>query len=104
MLTPPMKRLPFESTSSVPHVGLFGMLIGSIQVNPLFVERVNCLPPKLFPSVLQDWYWKPCPELLVLSIVNHCLSPPSAGPTRVHDWPPLTDRHKSSKKFCTRLR
>src|SRR5215471_4521258 len=52
-LTPPMKRLPFESTSNVPHLGVLGMLIGFIHVNPLFVERVNCLPPKLFPSVLQ---------------------------------------------------
>src|SRR4029079_17904369 len=51
--TPPIKRLPRESTSNVPHAGEFGMLIGFIQVNPPSVDRVNCLPPKLFPSVLQ---------------------------------------------------
>src|SRR5262245_8186755 len=43
--TPPTKRLPAESTSNVPQAGEFGMLIGSIQVNPPLVDRVNCLPP-----------------------------------------------------------
>src|SRR3954468_12903421 len=43
--TPPIKRLPAESTSNVPHAGEFGMLIGSIQLNPPSVDRVNCLPP-----------------------------------------------------------
>src|SRR4051812_36356409 len=83
--TPPMKRLPAESTSNVPHAGEFGISVGFIHVDPPSVDRVNCLPPKLFPSVLQYWYWNPRPELLVLSIVNHCLPPPSAGPTRVHN-------------------
>ena len=42
---PPIKRLPTESTSKVPHAGEFGMLIGFIQVAPPSVDRVNCLPP-----------------------------------------------------------
>src|SRR4030095_14977200 len=43
--TPPIKRLPAESTSNVPQAGEFGMLIGPIKVNPRSVDRVNCLPP-----------------------------------------------------------
>ena len=42
--TPPRKRLPFESTSSVPQAGELGMLIGFIQVTPPSVERLNCRP------------------------------------------------------------
>src|SRR6266550_5039077 len=101
-----MKRLPFESTSNVPHLGVFGMLIGFIQVNPSFVERLNCLPPKLFPSasLLQHWYWKPCPELLVLSMVNHCLSPPVAGAMFDQDCPPSNERQRVTKNDCKRLR
>src|SRR5436190_12083320 len=43
--TPPMKTFPSESTSNVPHAGEFGILMGSIQVDPLLMDRVNCLPP-----------------------------------------------------------
>src|SRR6476646_11049697 len=39
--TPPIKRLPTESTSNVPHAGEFGILIGFIHVNPPSVDRVN---------------------------------------------------------------
>src|SRR5205814_6913700 len=53
--TPPINRLPLESTSNVPHAGELGILIGSIQVNPWLVDLLNCRPSKLFPSVLQDW-------------------------------------------------
>src|ERR1041385_5230521 len=87
-LTPPTKRLPFVSTSRVPQDGSLGILTGFIQVKPPSIERVNCRPPKLLPLLLQHWYWKPCPMLLVLSIVNHCLSPPFAGAMFVHVWPP----------------
>src|SRR5580765_1694374 len=41
---PPMNRLPFKATSSVPHWGELGMLIGLGQVAPPSVERLN--PPK----------------------------------------------------------
>src|SRR6476646_9046251 len=75
-LTPPRKRLPVVSTSSVPQTGVLGMKTGSSQFAPPSTERENCLPWKLFPAVLHHWYWNPCPVLLVLSIVNHCLSPP----------------------------
>src|SRR3954447_14201197 len=43
--TPPMKRLPAESTSNVPHAGEFGIFVGFIHVDPPSVDRVNCLPP-----------------------------------------------------------
>src|SRR6266446_1922989 len=43
--TPPIKRLPSESTSNVPHAGEFGILIGSSHVDPPLMDRVNCLPP-----------------------------------------------------------
>src|SRR4029434_6343157 len=43
--TPPIKRLPSESTSNVPHAGELGILMGSNQVDPPLVDRVNCLPP-----------------------------------------------------------
>ncbi len=80
------------------------MLTGFSQVTPPSIERVNCRPPKLFPLLLQCWYWKPCPILLVLSIVNHCLSPPLAGAMLVHDMPPSSERHMLSKKVSSRLR
>src|SRR4051812_33849644 len=55
-LNPPIKRLPFEATSRVPHCGEFGMLTGFNQVTPPSMERENCLPPKLLPPVLHAWY------------------------------------------------
>src|SRR5450432_2103339 len=51
--SPPMKRLPVESTSSVPQAGVWGMLTGFNQVKPPSVERLNWRPPKLLPLVLQ---------------------------------------------------
>src|SRR5206468_12671475 len=45
IFTPPIKRLPLLSTSSVPHDGCLGMMIGFNQVKPPSVERVNCLCP-----------------------------------------------------------
>src|SRR5205809_4689624 len=79
--SPPIKRLPFVSTSSVPSVGPAGIMIGACQVTPPSVERWNWtpLPLQLTPSL--DWYWNPCPGLPVLSMVIHCLSPPSARPS-----------------------
>src|ERR1041384_5580352 len=65
-LTPPKKRLPLASTSGVPHLGVLGRKIGFIQLTPPLVERLNCLPPKLFPSVLHNWYWNTRPLLFVL--------------------------------------
>src|SRR5205807_10066503 len=56
---PPIKRLPLASTSSVPQTGWLGISIGFIHVIPPSVERLNCLPPQLLPSVLQNWYWNP---------------------------------------------
>src|SRR5919106_2076244 len=41
---PPMKRFPLEATSSVPHCGELGILIGLCHVAPPSVERLN--PPK----------------------------------------------------------
>src|SRR5439155_19749754 len=103
---PPMNRLPFLSTSSVPQTGELGMKIGLIQVTPPSVDRLNCLPPQLLPLVLQAWYWKPLPMPPVLSMVNHCLSPPVTSPklNRVQDSPPVSEPHISSKKVCRRLR
>src|SRR5258708_36751785 len=73
--SPPIKRLPFVSTSSVPSVGPAGIMIGACQVIPPSVERWNCTPPPLplIPSL--DWYWKPSPGPPVLSMVNHCCCP-----------------------------
>src|SRR6266700_5826278 len=81
LLAPPIKRLPFVSTSSVPHTGELGILSGVGQVIPPSVERLNW--PKLHSAaVLQVWYWKPCPMPPgVLSMVNHSLSPPPAPPS-----------------------
>src|ERR1700758_1747575 len=42
--TPPIKTLPLESTSNVPHAGEFGILMGSNQADPPLVDRLNCLP------------------------------------------------------------
>src|SRR6266446_3395132 len=77
-LQPPIKTLPLVSTSSVPYIGELGITIGDCQVTPPFVERWNStpLPLQLMPS--SAWYWKPCPGPLVLSMVNHSLSPPPA--------------------------
>ena len=57
VVTPPKKRLPFESTSGVPHWGICGMLIGFIQVDPPSVERLNS--PLYCVAVSQNWYWNP---------------------------------------------
>src|SRR5439155_24541840 len=99
--SPPIKRLPFVSTSSVPKSVPLGTTIGACQVTPPLVERWNCtpLPLQLMPS--SAWYWKPCPGPLVLSMVNHSLSPPPAplsGDCSTHVWPPLVERHRSSQK------
>src|SRR4029077_12561719 len=76
--SPPIKRLPLVSTSSVPSVGPLGIMIGACQVIPPSIDRWNWtpLPLQLMPSL--DWYWKPCPGPPVLSMVNNCLSPPPA--------------------------
>src|SRR5205809_2561173 len=99
--SPPIKRLPLVSTSSVPYTGEWGTLIGACQVVPPLVERWNSTPPPLQLMPSSDWYWKPCPGPLVLSMVNHCLSPPPPpiSPERkVQDWPPFVERQKSSQK------
>src|SRR6476646_5041801 len=105
-LQPPTKTLPFESTSSVPYMGEFGITTGDCHVAPPFVERWNWtpLPEQLAPS--SAWYGNPCPGPLVRSIVNHCLSPPPAplsADSSVQVWPPLVERHRSSQKndCCT---
>src|SRR6266702_7173321 len=103
---PPIKRLPLVSTSSVPHTGELGILIGLIQVTPPSVERLNC-PTLQDAAVLQAWYWNPCPVPLVLSMVNHSLSPPPPPPSdgrRVQDWPPFSEPQMSSQNDCRRLR
>src|SRR5579864_9206796 len=43
----PIKRLPFVSTSSVPHWGSLGILIPFIQVTPPSVDRLNSPPSQL---------------------------------------------------------
>src|SRR5437763_5788740 len=73
---PPIKRLPLVSTSSVPYIGEPGTAIGVCQLTPPLVERWNSTPPPLQLIPSSDWYWKPCPGPLVLSMVNHSLSPP----------------------------
>src|SRR5262249_3407237 len=106
LLAPPIKRLPLVATSRVPHTGELGILSGLCQVNPPSVDRLNC--PKLQgAAVLQAWYWNPCPVPLVLSMVNHSLSPPPAPPSRgtlVHACPPLVERQISSQNDSSRLR
>src|SRR5436309_8040139 len=100
-LSPPIKRLPLVSTSSVPKSVPSGTTIGACQVTPPSVDRWNSTPPPLQLMPSSDWYWKPCPEPLVLSMVNHSLSPPPAPlspESKVQDWPPFVERHKSSQK------
>src|SRR6266496_4671435 len=95
-----MKRFPFVSTSRVPKSAEKGTAIVACQVTPPSVDRLNC-PLPLQVAVSQDWYWKPCPGPPVLSMVNHCLSPPPAplsGERSTQVWPPLVERHKSSQK------
>src|SRR5207249_9171219 len=97
--SPPMKRFPFVSTSRVPKSVELGTAMGVIQVTPPSVERLNC-PLPLQVVVSQDWYWKPCPGPFVLSMVNHCLSPPPASPSAcssVQDWPPFVERYMLSQ-------
>src|SRR6266568_1931165 len=101
--TAPIKRLPLLSTSSVPHWGELGIKIGLIQVTPPSVDRLNAPPSQgggLFVRV-QNWYWKPCPMPLVLSMVNHSLSPPVAPrspESSIHDWPPFSASQTSVQK------
>src|SRR6266536_1496946 len=52
---PPMKRLPLLSTSSVPHFGSLGMLIGVIHVAPASVDRLNS-PKSQAKKPVQNWY------------------------------------------------
>src|SRR6266581_4108832 len=99
--SPPIKRLPFVSTSSVPKSVPLGTTIGACQVTPPLVERWNCTPPPLQLMPSSAWYWKPCPGPLVLSMVNHSLSPPPpplSPESSVQVWPPLVERHRSSQK------
>src|SRR5881396_4008657 len=101
LIQPPTKRLPFVSTSSVPKIGPFGTVIGACQVTPPLVERWNCTPLPLQLKPSSAWYWKPCPGPLVLSMVNHSLSPPPpplSPESNVQVWPPFSERHKSSQK------
>src|SRR4029077_14450244 len=51
--SPPIKRLPFVSTSSVPYVGPLGIMIGACHVIPPSVERWNGTPCplQLIPSL-----------------------------------------------------
>src|SRR5207249_9956961 len=105
--SPPIKRLPLVSTSSVPKSVPLGTTIGACQVTPPLVERWNSTPPPLQLMPSSDWYWKPCPGPPVLSMVNHSLSPPPASPSgcsSVQDWPPLVDRYMLSHSVCRRLR
>src|SRR4029453_14224662 len=104
--SPPIKRLPLVSTSSVPKSVPPGTTIGGCQVTPPSMDRWNSTPAPLQLAPSSDWYWKPCPGPLVLSIVNHCLSPPPAPlspESSVHVWPPFVERHRSSQKndCCT---
>src|SRR6266436_1073935 len=99
--SPPTNRLPLVSTSSVPYIGELGITIGDCQVTPPSMERWNCTPPPLQLKPSSAWYWNPCPGPLVLSIVSHCLSPPPAPrspESSVQNWPPFSERHRSSQK------
>src|SRR6266446_5926786 len=99
--SPPIKRLPLVSTSSVPKSVPPGTTIGDCQVTPPLVERWNSTPPPLQLMPSSDWYWKPCPGPLVLSMVNHSLSPPPppcSPESSVQDWPPFVERQRSSQK------
>src|SRR5439155_15232367 len=86
--SPPTYTLPLVSTSSVPRSVPLGTMTGACQVTPPSVDRWNSTPPPLQLAPSSDWYWKPCPGPLVLSMVNHSLSPPPAPPSggsRVQD-------------------
>src|SRR5215471_17553982 len=99
--SPPIKRFPLVSTSSVPKSVPLGTTIGACHVTPPLVERWNSTPPPLQLMPSSDWYWKPCPGPLVLSMVNHSLSPPPAplsGDCSTQVWPPFVERHRSSQK------
>src|SRR5213079_472338 len=99
--SPPIKRLPLVSTSSVPKSVPLGTTIGACQVTPPSVERWNSTPPPLQLMPSSDWYWKPWPGPLVLWMVNHSLSPPPpprSGACTTQVWPPYVDRHKSTQK------
>src|SRR5262245_39310471 len=50
---PPMNKLPFVSTSRVPHTGESGILTELIQVTPPSVDRLNCPPKSQLADVLQ---------------------------------------------------
>src|SRR5882724_2245985 len=52
---PPMKRLPFVATSSVPQLGSLGILTGFIHVTPPSVERENS-PVSQAKKPVQHWY------------------------------------------------
>src|SRR6266436_2274966 len=66
--SPPIKRLPLVSTSSVPRSVPPGTTIGDCQVTPPLVERWNSTPAPLLADCS----------------------------TQV--WPPFVERHKSSQK------
>src|SRR5438874_1786527 len=99
---------PLGATESVPNqchlLGLTGSSLirsGALNVSPPLVERWNSTPPPLQLIPSSDWYWNPCPGPLVLSMVNHCLSPPPpplSPESKLQDWPPFIERHKSSQK------
>src|SRR5207249_9422799 len=79
----------------------FGILFAGAQVPPPLVERWTSTPPPLQLIPSSAWYWKPCPGPLVLSMVNHSLSPPPpplSPESNVQVWPPFSERHKSSQK------
>src|SRR6266536_2622538 len=76
-LQPPIKRFPLVSTSRVPYIGALGIAIGDCQVTPPFVERWNPSPPPKQLALSYAWDWKARPGPLVLSMVNHSLSPPA---------------------------
>src|ERR1051326_6564743 len=93
---PPIKTLPFVSTSSVPYMGELGTTIGDCQVTPPLVDRENSTPPPLQLMPSSAWYWNPWPGPFVLSMVNHSLSPPPpplSGDCSTHVCPPLVERH-----------
>src|SRR6266511_3800931 len=104
---PPMNKLPFEATSSVPQTGLLGILIGLCQVTPPSVERLNS-PKSQAKKPVQNWYWNPWPMPPVLSMVNHSLSPlcaPPSGDCSTHDCPPFVEPKISPQNVSTnRLR
>src|SRR5438552_7073425 len=54
--SPPIKRLPLVSTSSVPKSVPSGTMTGACQVTPPSVDRWNCTPPPLQLAPSSDWY------------------------------------------------